>query len=540
MIVESPHLTTQAPDSVRPGKPTRWLVAILGLAALLIPSGYFAWQYRSMPQLGSYHDDAVYWITARSLAAGHGYKIAHLPENPAQTKYPPLYPALLSLAPDLGSVTLLQWSFTPIYLILAWLYFRRCGFGEAAASGLTFILAIGPMTTIFAASPMTELPCSVVLLGVMLLIEKRDAISVRTALLAGALAAAGFLIRSNAIALAITVPGLFLYRRRQLRAAIAFAAPMFAAIVAWQGWCALHAFPAKDDILSYYTSYVGFYLRTFSASDLAHRLWVNFDAVIEWLARLVLFHVGDDFWIRPIAWLLTVAAVAGVVTLYRQGIRQYPLFAGVFVIVLLFWQYPPDQRFVYPLLPLYVAGLVTKLREVAQLAITAWRTKPGADRVAAVIMLTMILAVAGGSVGLMLHADIVLLSDYFRQQEVQRSDMRPVYQWIRANTAADERFAAYDDTLLYLNSARHGYTVAVLPVLVYGADPAAVPAYIATLPSLWREKHVNYLLVTAYDFRRDLHKPAQDSLARLVENRSMFQPVYADAVAQIYRFATAP
>src|SRR3979411_3054568 len=72
-----------------------WIAIAFGV--LLIPSGYFAYTYRAMPHLGSYHDDAVYWISAESLAQGHGYRIAHLPENPPQTKYPPLYPALLSL-----------------------------------------------------------------------------------------------------------------------------------------------------------------------------------------------------------------------------------------------------------------------------------------------------------------------------------------------------------------------------------------------------------------------------------------------------------
>ena len=48
------------------------------------------------PHCGEYHDDALYLVTARALAQGEGYRLASLPGAPPQTKYPPLYPALLA------------------------------------------------------------------------------------------------------------------------------------------------------------------------------------------------------------------------------------------------------------------------------------------------------------------------------------------------------------------------------------------------------------------------------------------------------------
>jgi hypothetical protein len=50
-----------------------------------------------VPHLGHFHDDSIYWVCARSLASGSRYRIASLPGEPYQTKYPPLYPGLLSL-----------------------------------------------------------------------------------------------------------------------------------------------------------------------------------------------------------------------------------------------------------------------------------------------------------------------------------------------------------------------------------------------------------------------------------------------------------
>ena len=68
-----------------------------------------------MPRFGDFHDDSIYYVTAKSLAGGGGYRIESLPGEPAQTKYPPLYPLLLSIA----------WKFDPQFprnlTIAAWI-----------------------------------------------------------------------------------------------------------------------------------------------------------------------------------------------------------------------------------------------------------------------------------------------------------------------------------------------------------------------------------------------------------------------------------
>src|ERR1700736_6254540 len=97
--------------------------ALFMLAAT--PSAYLAWHWRAMPQLGFYHDDAIFWIGAKSIAQGHGYKILSIPGQPFQTKYPPLFPALLALAwkwnpsfpANLPIATLLTWLGLPAYLL---------------------------------------------------------------------------------------------------------------------------------------------------------------------------------------------------------------------------------------------------------------------------------------------------------------------------------------------------------------------------------------------------------------------------------------
>jgi hypothetical protein len=511
-----------------------------GLLFLLIPSGYFAWRFRAMPQLGSWHDDAVYWISAQSLASHQGYAIGHLPTRPPQTKYPPLYPALLSFVwrfggpfpGNLRAATALQWSFAPVFFVLAWLWFRRCGFRDWPSWALTLLIAAAPITTLFAVSLMTELPFTAVLLASMLLVEGGE-FSSRRGLAAGVLAAAAFLIRTNAIVLVIAVP-LLLIPRRRYRQAVAFVAPVLVAIGGWQAWCAARGFHAQDDITAYYTSYTAFYARTFSLADLPLRVWTNADAIIDSLARLVLFRTGDEPWMRALSWVITAAAIAGVVILFRRGIRCYPIFAGLLVVELLLWQYPPDQRFVYPLFPLYLAGLATKLAEVTGMAARSWKTGSGANRLAAVPVLLLIAVLAGGSLWSTAEGTLVLLPDYFGERQSQLTRLQPAWNWIAGNTPPASRFAACDDTLLYLYSGRRGYTEPILPAVVYGQQSGAVAGYVAGLPALWRQVSVGYVLFTDYDFVRDLHAPGHDALARLLSDPSRFRLLYSDPAARVY------
>ena len=41
----------------------RLAIALFLLA--LVPSAWLAWRSRDMPQLGQYHDDGIYWVSAK-------------------------------------------------------------------------------------------------------------------------------------------------------------------------------------------------------------------------------------------------------------------------------------------------------------------------------------------------------------------------------------------------------------------------------------------------------------------------------------------
>src|SRR5262245_38913649 len=72
-------------NSLMPALPDSWRRVALGAAALAVLVAWgIAWQ---APAIGTFHDDAVYIVTAKSLAEGHGYRNLHLPGEVLQTKY---------------------------------------------------------------------------------------------------------------------------------------------------------------------------------------------------------------------------------------------------------------------------------------------------------------------------------------------------------------------------------------------------------------------------------------------------------------------
>src|SRR5258707_722259 len=113
MLIESSKVTARESQGLR----RRWAPAI-ALLALCLPTLLFVWVNRDIPHFGVLQDDGLYFIAGKTIAQNSSYLIASLPSQPHQTKYPPLYPLLLSMA----------WSMNPSYpanlpiaLLLSWL-----------------------------------------------------------------------------------------------------------------------------------------------------------------------------------------------------------------------------------------------------------------------------------------------------------------------------------------------------------------------------------------------------------------------------------
>src|SRR5579863_7047558 len=172
------------------GKMSKRLLKLSILLGMLLPAAQFAWRCRQMPEFGYLHDDAILFVSAKSAAHGD-YRIESLPEEPAQTKYPPLYPYYLSLIwrinphfpENLQLATWFSFALLPPFLLLAWFYYRR-ELDEPRSWLLTALLAVNPFIVLFSCTMFSEMFFMCWLLAALLALGRPG---IRMALLAGVL-----------------------------------------------------------------------------------------------------------------------------------------------------------------------------------------------------------------------------------------------------------------------------------------------------------------------------------------------------------------
>src|SRR6516165_2836182 len=128
---------------------SRWLIlgCILGVYLFNVER----WQPQTF--FGVYQDDGFYFSTAKALAEGQGYRLISFPGSPHQTKYPILYPWLLSWVWKLNSrfpdnvklaVHLTEF-FGCCSLVATYFFLRRLeGLTERVAMFLTALLDCQP------------------------------------------------------------------------------------------------------------------------------------------------------------------------------------------------------------------------------------------------------------------------------------------------------------------------------------------------------------------------------------------------------------
>ena len=510
----------------------------------LAPSAYLAWTLRDMQHLGFYHDDGIYWVSAKSLAAGDGYRISSLPNQPYQTKYPPLYAALLagiwrinpSFPSNLPLATLFAWVLLPVYLLTVWIFLRQCEFEWRVQCLLFLIAGLSPVAAVFSFSLMPELLFTAFLLGSVILAEKASEPGVSSWLpaLAGMGGAFAYLTKSAAAPLLITVPLCFAFRKQFIQAALYMAA-MLPAVVGWQWWVSGHLSRSWDLVTLYYTNYLGFQIYNVSLGDLPLVMWHNLDAFLMGAGKLLTFDI--PFGSKHLERVAAVAAIAGCVRLARRTHKlQYPLAACGFSIALLVWHYTPDQRFVFPLYPLLLAGLWTELANVYQALRVSWRKPALADRTAALAGAGVLAAFALFIAFTTTYGLFRFLPDLFASYRTDFAARRPAYEWIARNAPPDANVFAYDDPLLYLYAGRKSCNLPIPPKLYYHDDQAGIDKLLVALPDFAREYELGYVVIARDDFYRDLHERGARCLKQAVESNSAFEPLYKTSDVTVYRF----
>jgi len=518
---------------------TRPLVFIFVLMSLA-PSAVFLWHSSDLPGFGDLHDDSLYYVSAKSLADGGGYRVESLPGQPSQTKYPPLYPLLLSIAwhinpqfpHNLPVAAWISWLALPAIMIqLPWV-FRRLGITGWRAWLLIALVSVNPYVLVFSSTLVSELTYTALMLAAMLLAERATRPS---AIAAGIVAGLAYLTRSAGLAFLVAGP-LYLWMRHKRREAILSASAMLPFVIGWTVWTRLHQVPTSDPALIYYTDYFRYELYSISIRDLPLFVWRNIDGLLQGLGSLMLPNVFSSFAFKTVAQVIAVAMISGVVRMVRRGHGLlYALLAAASCAQLLVWHFPPNERFVLPLLPLALAGLMTEMEHVGWMLRKGLQHRDAGQRVVAAAMLLAVAGILAGTVALQAYTDRVLLPEQETTHRLANAERIATYDWIRTRLPQDALLLSSEDGLVYLNTGRHAMRRTLPPPYWYREDHAKIIDWMSNFGSFPQEHGLTYFAFSGTDFRQGITTDDGDAIQEAIRSSPDLSPLYQAESAAVYR-----
>jgi hypothetical protein len=520
----------------------RHLIAAVVLLLAVVPSLWLLIQNPDFPHFGVFTDDSTYFLNAQSLAAGDGYRMLSQPDTPPQTRYPPLFPLLLTVVwklqpqfpANLPLALKLVWLLIPIFLCLCWRVMRDLQFGEVEAALLCLWLGVSPLFNFMSLSLLSELFLSVLVVATVLLAERAvEADSARLAVFAGLFAASCCLTKSAALPILVSIPlGFALARRKRL--VIPFIAASFPAAVVWHLWVMTHRTPSSEDYISNYLTYL-------RQMNLPYAVWLNLDHVLTGTASFLFFIFPDQLWTEMLSWFVCIAGIAGAVRLLRRSRKkQFALFAVAYLALMISWNVPVGPRMAFPILPLAVAGIWSEAKHFIALATLSLKKRSLSDRAAAVVMLSLLAAFVLFS-GTRIYGGLTgYLPGVMSSQRAWLRAIQPVYDWIRGNTQSDARFYANNDILLYFRTGRRGFSVPIPPPLRYATDPAQKSSYLRNLPQEIRKNGATHALILLGDISPDLGDNGREVALAAIAHDPGFRPIFRHPEAIVYEVLPAP
>jgi hypothetical protein len=432
-------MTTLKPTSARQA------VAVLGWA---VATGWLLWVYSSLmmvPAVGIFHDDGIYLVTARALAEGRGYIIESLPWPAPQTKYPILFPWLLSLVWKYGPPfpeNLLFLRAVPLLSAVGWavavvLLLRRLGAPRTVAAAIVLLTAVSPWVVFLATTLLSETLFAFLLTAGILAIvrvHQQEGPGNRDGIVAGLLMGGAFLTRT-AGAVPALVGCLFLAWRRRWTACAYYAATFLACAAPWMLW--VRKQPVDVSIDNFYSS----------APYAAWNVILNF----AWVDKLSVLAVNSAYMMAAgLYWGLStpieVAIIVAILTtgLVVRGLWQsrktaVPLLVVAYLGMVLVWAWPPT-RFIVPLLPLMI-----------------WLAYRGGERWPPLTAAVAALLVVCGAINQWQLVAAVREKGgaWFRASGVDDwHRMSDQIDWINANAPSDAIVVAVHDPTYYLMTGR--------------------------------------------------------------------------------------
>ncbi len=493
------------------------------LSLLLLPSIYLACRFAPMDHLGALGDDGIYVVGAKSLAEDQGYRIPSLPDEPWQTKYPILFPlalaALWKIHPhfpaNLPLIMAFCWVLLPVFLALSLRVATDLGIIGWRRYLLCAMIALNPMVLLVSVSPMSEMLFSCLLTGSLILIGTAAG-SGRGwgwALGAGLAAGAAYLTRTAGVALLLVGP-VFLLRQRHFRKAAAFLCGMAPAVAGWSWWVRGHVTPVDDLSQVFYTDYFRLHRLNMTWEDVPQVIITNIGYLFQAMGGALLLMPDESRFLR----LGGIVVVIGFVLLVQKhGFTQYHLFACAYCLLLLMLPYTPNERFLVPVMPVLLAGVVASLRHRALSVIAA-----------AGLAILCAAGIAGPP----------FLAGHLRARADTGLDVEQACLWIERSAPKDAQFISAYDTQVYLRTGRRGIAFQIPTSLIYKEDGAGERHALGELPQYARAHRFDYVLTTA-DTSGAFMTVGQNAIAAEII-RKHFDPVFRTGQVVIYRLRALP
>jgi len=447
-----------------------WLVFFVVLTgiylaiATLEPSGFGVWQ-----------DDAVYVVTAKSLAQGTGYRHLEMPGQPLQTKYPPLFPVLLSVVWRISD----HWPANRFFMhaiisgslalvvLLAWRYFRKVlDVSPRQAIVLTVLTAASPLLISMNRFLMSELPYTALTLAVLYMLDRRLIATqnrkseIVWSMAAGLLIVCAVMTRTHGLSLAAGGVLMLLWRRKWL-AATWITVIVAAAVLGYGAWQHLAATAngslQSTPLFSYGLDY-GLWC-TIAPTELVRVMWQNTCRTVmgagvfllaypvDWLypafARFGGATVGLQIW----CWLVAGTMITGFISSLHRKLTMH-LYVLVYLLIMLAWPFDP-YRFLIPLTPfalyfLYQGALVLTR------PLMRWPRLASTALVSAAALLMILSSVENAKILTSTRESYYI----WVGQTKDLDQLDEVAEWIRCNTPADAVLASQNTADFYLSTGR--------------------------------------------------------------------------------------
>jgi hypothetical protein len=480
----------------------------------LVPFTWVAYHYADLPQFGKYQDDGLLLIGGKSLHDSAGYRIANLPGKPYQTKYQPLYPALLSLVwvadakfpENLRILSFLQWLIVIGWLAASFALFRSAGFAAWKCAAMVVFLASCPWLVYWALLPTADIIFSLLVAGLFLLLRQHRDDS-RWWWVIGGIGAAACLTKVAAI---LIVPAIWAggWRPAQWKRSLAITLPMLAAFTGWTLWAALQRAPGANSVLWYYTDYVAFDIKNGGLAALPQIVESNLGSLLATVGNCFFFDLANSLPGRFLAVIILAAWISGVRRMVKRAVAvEYAVFCILLVLLLLVWNFSPNARLLAPALPLLAMGLCAEAEHLAGLIQRAARSLKKADRIAAPVVGAGV--AAGWAAALLLNLNFIAhgipaLLD--RDRSALARD-RNTFEWCKRSLPASSVILANNDTYLYLATGLTSVRAVPSSVAIYKRGEAAELDNFMQVGPLVDFFGITHILITPDDF-----EPAQRPL----------------------------